>query len=153
QITDDGVQLMRDRVGYSNPTVRSGTRLLPWWTTTTGDAIRHHVNGYGDDNPLYIDPDYAAGTRWGGLIGPPGFTAAGGPNIHRLPRELPLGDENLVGAGEEEDAWRRRLGRRPPDAFDKRTRAALRGIQLFASGNDTYYYQPFHLGDYNAGSA
>ena len=39
----------------------------------TPDGIRHFVNGYGDDNPLYCDEAYAAGTRWGGLIAPPTF--------------------------------------------------------------------------------
>lgn len=153
QITDDGVQLMRDRVGYPNPTVRSGTRQLSWWTTTTSDAIRHHVNGYGDDNPLYVDPDYAAATRWGGQIAPPGFIAAGGPNAHRLPTRLPEGDDRTVEKGEEEEAWFRRLGRSISETFDKRTRKALSGVQLYASGNDTYYYRPLHIGDWNSGSA
>ncbi len=29
------------------------------------------ANAYGDDNPLFTDPDYAAGTRWDGPIAPP----------------------------------------------------------------------------------
>jgi acyl dehydratase len=39
----------------------------------TRDAIRHFADGYGDDNPLYRDEAYAAGTRWGGLIAPPAY--------------------------------------------------------------------------------
>ncbi|MBB3665587.1 acyl dehydratase [Prauserella sediminis] len=39
----------------------------------TWDGSRHFAYGYGDDNPLYCDPEYAAGTRWGGLIAPPTF--------------------------------------------------------------------------------
>jgi hypothetical protein len=153
QITDDGIQMMRDRVGYPNPTVRSGTRQLSWWTTTTSDAIRHHVNGYGDDNPLYIDPDYARATRWGGQIAPPGFVAAGGPNAHRTPVPLPPGDDLVVEKGAEEEAWFRRLGRGMPNGFDARTRSALRGIQLYSSGVDTHFYRPLYLGDWNAGTA
>lgn len=39
----------------------------------TADAIRHFAHGYGDDNPLYCDPVYAAATRWKGVIAPPTF--------------------------------------------------------------------------------
>lgn len=153
EITDRDVELMRNRCGYPNPTVRSGTRQLPWWTVTSLDALRHHVNGYGDDNPMYIDPDYAAGTRWGGIIAPPGFSAAGGPNAHREAPPRPYGDDREVQAGEEEDAWYRRLGTRMPDVFDAETRKALRGVQLYASGSDQYFFRPLRLGDYIAGGA
>lgn len=37
------------------------------------DVVRHFVNGYGDDNPLYCDPEYAKTTRWGTLVAPPTF--------------------------------------------------------------------------------
>src|SRR5262249_33887940 len=144
---------MRNRVGYANPTVRSGTRQLAWWTVTTSDAIRHHVNGYGDDNPLYTDPDYAATTRWGGQIGPPGFVAAGGPKAHRAPYVAPPGDAEVVYPGTEEEVWYRRLGRSIPTDFDHETRGALRGIQLYASGNETSYYRPLYMGDWESGSA
>jgi acyl dehydratase len=153
EITDGDLALMRNRCGYPNPTVRSGTRQLSWWTETSIDAVRHHVNGYGDDNPLYTNPDYAASTRWGGLIAPPGFSAAGGPNAHREGRPRPLGDDRAVEPGEEAEAWFRRLGRRMPEALDSETRKALRGVQLYASGVDHYFYRPLRLGEYNAGSA
>jgi acyl dehydratase len=39
----------------------------------TRDGVRHFANGYGDDNPLYCDSGYAAGTRWTGLVAPPTF--------------------------------------------------------------------------------
>jgi acyl dehydratase len=153
EITERDIDLMRNRCGYPNPTVRSGTRQLPWWTVTSVDALRHHVNGYGDDNPLYTDPDYAATTRWDGLIAPPGFNAAGGPNAHRQAPPRPVGDDRAVRPGEESDAWLRRLGRRMPEEFDAETRKALRGVQLYASGTDHYFHRPLRLGDYNAGSA
>jgi hypothetical protein len=153
EITDAGIALMRNRAGYPNPTIRSGTRQLAWWTTTTPDAIRHFVNGYGDDNPLFCDPDYAATTRWGGLIGPPGFQAAGGPHANRVYPDPPYGDAEEVAEGQEEEAWLRRLGRRIPEDFHRETRTALRGIQLFNSGGDTYYYEPFRIGDFIDGTA
>ncbi|HEX78171.1 MAG TPA: acyl dehydratase [Dehalococcoidia bacterium] len=37
------------------------------------EAIRNYVNGIGDINPLYRDPDYAAKTRYGRLIAPPNW--------------------------------------------------------------------------------
>lgn len=44
-----------------------------WNYEATRDVIRHYAWGIGDDNPLYCDPDYAAGTDWGGIIAPPTF--------------------------------------------------------------------------------
>ncbi|WP_047144393.1 MaoC family dehydratase N-terminal domain-containing protein [Aquamicrobium sp. LC103] len=44
-----------------------------WNNEATRDTIRHYAWGIGDDNPLYSDPKYAAGTRWKGLIAPPTF--------------------------------------------------------------------------------
>src|SRR5262249_14803556 len=38
-------------------------------------------------------------------------------------------------------------------AFDRETRGALRGVQLFASGGDSYHFRPFYVGDYTAGGA
>ena len=39
-------------------------------------TIRHYAHGIGDDNPLWCDPDYAAATRWGGIIALPSFLFA-----------------------------------------------------------------------------
>ena len=35
------------------------------------DAIRRHCHMVEDDDPLYLDPEFAAGTRFGGVIAPP----------------------------------------------------------------------------------
>ena len=48
----------------------------PWCHEATRDSIRHYAHGIGDDNPLWCDPDYAAGTRFGGLVAPPSFLFA-----------------------------------------------------------------------------
>lgn len=37
----------------------------------TEDLIRHFADACGDPNPIWRDPTYAAGTRWGGIIAPP----------------------------------------------------------------------------------
>lgn len=39
----------------------------------TEDLIRHYADAIGDPNPIWRDPAYAAGTRWGGIIAPPTF--------------------------------------------------------------------------------
>jgi acyl dehydratase len=57
-----GVPLRRDR--------------MQWNDSATGDAIRQFSDGVGDDNPLWRDPEYAAGSRWGGLLAPPSFLYA-----------------------------------------------------------------------------
>ncbi len=37
----------------------------------TRENIRTYCNYMGSDNPLFLDPEYAARTRWGGIIAPP----------------------------------------------------------------------------------
>ncbi len=39
-------------------------------TQATKDGIRHFVNGIGDLNPLFRDEEYAAKTKYGGIIAP-----------------------------------------------------------------------------------
>ncbi len=119
RISDDSVEQMRRRIGYPNPTVRSGTVTLPWNTECTADAIRHFCEGYGDDNPLFVDRSYGARTRWGRQIAPPGFEATMG--YDRSP---------VV-----------------PDALARETKGALRGVQLFHSGNESRFYRPVVTGD------
>jgi acyl dehydratase len=119
RITDESVEMMRRRIGYPNPTVRSGIVTLPWNTACTPDAIRHWCEGYGDANPLYVDPGYGAATRWGGQIAPPGFEATMG--YDRSPQ--------------------------PPEDLARETRGALRGVQLFHSGNESRFYRPIEPGD------
>ena len=46
-------------------------------------AIRRFVAALGDPNPLYVDPEYARRTRWGGVIAPPTFLCT-------IPAQLPL---------------------------------------------------------------
>ena len=44
----------------------------------TVDSIRHFARAYGDGNPLYSDPAYAAAGPWRGLVAPPLFPIAAG---------------------------------------------------------------------------
>ena len=71
KITEEGLEALRSRIG-----VKIERTLEPWCHEATRDAIRHYAHGIGDDNPLWCDPDYAARTRWGGIIAPPSFLFA-----------------------------------------------------------------------------
>src|ERR1700712_3075615 len=67
-LTDEAFARSRRRLGVPRP-----QQNKPHNYEVTWDGARHFAFGYGDDNPLYCDPDYAAGTRWGRLVAPPTF--------------------------------------------------------------------------------
>ncbi|MDG2003751.1 MAG: MaoC family dehydratase N-terminal domain-containing protein [Novosphingobium sp.] len=119
RLTDESVDLMRRRIGYANPTLRTGAIDEPWNINCTDDAVRRFVLCIGDDNPLFTDPDYAKQTRWGGVIAPPAFEKSMG--LNRAPELEP------------EEA--------------KITSKALRGVQLFHSGGENFYYAPIMEGE------
>jgi acyl dehydratase len=118
RIEDESVDLMRRRIGFPNPTLRTGAIQEPWNLSCTDDAVRRFAICIGDDNPLFTDPSYAAGTRWGGVIAPPAFEKSMG--INRDPEMDP------------EEA--------------KITSKALRGVQLYHSGGENFYYEPIMEG-------
>jgi acyl dehydratase len=66
RITDQALAELRENMGVE-------TGLAQYNTAATEDAIRHYVLGIGDDNPRYLDSDYAAHTRWKGIIAPATF--------------------------------------------------------------------------------
>lgn len=67
-LTDAALERSRKRLGVPRPQRNPPHNYEAGW-----DAIRHFAYGYGDDNPLYCDPQYARSTRWGGLVAPPTF--------------------------------------------------------------------------------
>lgn len=119
KLTADSVELMRRRIGYPNPSVRRGYLTKPKNITASHDGIRQWAEGIGDANPLFNDPEYGKDTRWGEMIASPGF-------------EVSMG--------------LRRNAVMPPDE-EAATRRALRGLQLFHSGSEHYYYRPIRAGD------
>ena len=67
-----------------------------WNTQVTGQAIRHFAYGISDDNPLWLDADYAAQSPYGRLVAPPTFlTSVLYPALHGAPMEIPM--SNLIG--------------------------------------------------------
>lgn len=70
KISDDMVEKLRARTGQkSRP-------LNPWNQLASADAIKHWAWGIGDDNPLFINRDYAAKTKYGRVIAPPTFLSS-----------------------------------------------------------------------------
>jgi acyl dehydratase len=67
-LTEEAIERSRERLGVPQPQYNPPHNYEVTW-----DGSRHFAYGYGDDNPLYSDPGYAAGTRWGRLIAPPTF--------------------------------------------------------------------------------
>ena len=66
RITDEAIERLRARIGIPEPHPQPPHYLRPGL-----DAFRHVAEAYGDDNPLWWDPDYARSTRWEQPIGPP----------------------------------------------------------------------------------
>jgi acyl dehydratase len=67
-----------------------------WNYDVTPDTIRHFCYGTDDDNPLYLDPDYAKKTKHGKLIAPPAYLVSVlYPIVHGAPMKAPLA--SLIG--------------------------------------------------------
>lgn len=103
----------------------------PYLQDATADTLRNWCNGIGDLNPLYRDVGYAAGTRYGTMVGHPMFPMAFGwlgrtrwglPGVHgfyagndwELFRHVRPGDritaiERVVGVEEKESKFSGRL--------------------------------------------
>ena len=65
RITDEDIERSRLLVGHDAP--RGGREF---YKVLFPDAIRNFARGYGDDNPLFVDEEYGATTRWGSQIAP-----------------------------------------------------------------------------------
>jgi len=82
--------LPSDAIAQARSLLGMPIRVELWNNEATRDTIRHYAWGIGDDNPLYCDPEYAKGTRWGTIIAPPTFffgvfdavVAPGLPDVH-----------------------------------------------------------------------
>jgi acyl dehydratase len=88
-ITDDSLAGLRRLIG-----VKITDTVEPWCTEVSRDGVRHYAHGIGDDNPLWSDPEYAATTKYGGIIAPPSFVfplnriysgyVGGMPGVHAM---------------------------------------------------------------------
>ena len=67
-----------------------------WNHDVTADTVRHFAYGTDDDNPLWLDPDYAAKTGHGTLLAPPAYLVSVlYPMLHGAPMKAPLA--SLIG--------------------------------------------------------
>lgn len=116
-ITDEAVARLRARIGIPEP-----HPLPPHYRVPDADAFRHVANAYGDDNPLWCDPDYATGTRWEGLIAPPPL----------------VGGDTLVGEDEVTEV--------APEARELMKGDPLRGVHAFYSASAREWWAPLRPG-------
>lgn len=115
-----------------------------WNTEVTADAIRHFAYGISDANPLWMDPDYAAKSRYGRLAAPPAFlTSVLYPILHGAPMEAPL--SSLIGGVEYQwllpilEGDRLRAATRQVNCFEKKSRTGRRLIFILSEA--TYWNQ------------
>jgi acyl dehydratase len=113
RITDEGIARLRARVGIPEPHTAP-----PHYRRPGTDAFRNVAMAYGDDNPLWADPDYGRKTRWGGPIAPPPL----------------VGGDTLIGEDEvpEVAAGQRDLMKGDP----------LRGVHAFYSASAREWWAP-----------
>lgn len=75
RITDADIARARAQVG-----IRTPNRSPKWNPTPDRSSISHFAFGYGDDNPLWHDPEYGQKTRWRDQIAPPLYLYTTGVN-------------------------------------------------------------------------
>jgi acyl dehydratase len=117
EITDEGIARLRARITVPEP-----HPCPPHYRYPNEDAFRNYAHAIGDDNPLWCDPAYAAQTRWGRVIAPPGL----------------VGGDTLVGIDEvpEVAPAQKELMRGDP----------LRGVHAFYGGSFREWWYPLRPG-------
>ncbi len=116
-IQEDDIDKARLLVGID---VAHSSGELSWNGNASQSGIKRWAYSIGDDNPLYWDPNYAQGTRWGAQIAP--------GSMAQILHSGMLGDPL------------------DPDLAHK-TRSLFRGIHVFVAGSDKYWYKPIFVGD------
>ena len=115
QITDHDIERQRKLLGYMQ-----AARTREYIQTATVDTIRNFAAGAGDDNPLFHDPDYAKGTRWGSVIAP----------------GMMVGQINAPMKGDP-----------PSDEIRALRKSLFKGVHVFVSGSKWNWYRPVFPGD------
>ena len=116
-ITDEGIARLRSRIGIAQPHPQP-----PWYREPNTDAFRHVAEAYGDDNPLWCDPDYGATTVWGGPIA--------SPNMN--------GGDTLIGENEVQNL--------DPDTKALLKGDPLKGAHAYYSGSYREWWAPLRPG-------
>lgn len=111
RITDEGLAALRERIGVPTP-----HPVPPHYLRPGEDAFRHVAEAYGDDNPLWCDPAYAAKSRWQGSIAPPPL----------------VGGDSLIGEDTYDSAERHPVLKGDP----------LRGVHAFYAASAREWWAP-----------
>jgi acyl dehydratase len=140
-ITEEGLARLRARIGVAQPHPQP-----PHYRSPNEDAFRHVAEAYGDDNPLWCDPEYATKSVWGGPIASPhlngGDTMIGEDEVTRLDPETkellrgdPIRGAHAFYAGSFREWWNplrpgMRIGRRNAlvGVHDKHSEFAKRAV-------------------------
>ena len=115
RLTPEGIARFREKTGVDWPY----NRWTTWNEEASRDGIRHYAYGFGDDNPLWTDPDHAAASRWGRIIAPPGFLEGAG-----LTPALDV-----------------------PEDHRSRGKGGLSGVHMFWAGDHIRFFNPVREGD------
>jgi len=117
KITDAALDVLRSRTGKLGA-------LGPPSDPYTRTQIIRFLASYGDDNPLFWDEDYAATTRWRGVVAPPRMLMIG---AEQTPFSVtqPLDAQRVTFMGED----------------------VLQGVFAMISGSRTVFEQPVRIGD------
>lgn len=113
RITDEAVAQLRQRIGIPQP-----HPVPPHYLSPGTDTFRIVAYSYGDDNPLWCDPDHATASRWGEPIAPPALVGA----------DSVIGEDALT----DEDLARQHLLKGDP----------LRGVHAFYSASVREWWAP-----------
>jgi acyl dehydratase len=116
-LTDEGVARLRARIG-----IPTRNPAPPHYREPGLDAFRLVAQAYGDDNPLWSDPGYAAATRWGQPIAPPQM----------------VGGDTLVGEDEDIEVTEAQRALLKGDP--------LRGVHAFYAGSQREWWAPLTAG-------
>lgn len=115
ELTDEDIERAKLLIGVDKT---SGAR--EHISVATTDAIRNWALGIGDDNPLYVDDDYGASTRWGSQVASPTFLG----HIKTPLRGDPI-----------------------PVEIAQATKGLFRGVHVFVSGGTWDFYRQVFPGD------
>ena len=113
RITPESIERMRMRIGVRMPAVPA------WYREAHSDTMRHFAWSFGDDNPLFGEPDYGEQTRWASIIASPFYYA----NLAE-----PIADEIT------------------PE-MRERTRGALAGLHEFHASSEFWFCRHIYPGD------
>ncbi len=116
-IKDEDIEAARLLIGIDQA---HSAGEVSWNGNASEAGIKRWAYAVGDDNPLYWDPNYAQGTRWGGQIAPGSMAQV----LHSGMLGDPIDPE-----------------------LAKKTRSLFRGIHVFVAGADKYWYKPIFAGD------